>query len=166
LNLDVGYWDLFWPQFIQGFALGCIFVPLTTISMADVTREAMGNATSLFNLMRNLGGSVGISVITMLNTRYQQKYISILGSDVTPYDPQARQRYAALRGMFLGAGSGPELAGRRAYGVLFGMVERQAAMRAFVEVFILLSIVFLLMIPLVGIMKKPAPRQGPGPAAH
>ncbi len=94
MNLDVGYWDLFWPQFIQGFALGCIFVPLTTVTMADVPREAMGNATSLFNLMRNLGGSMGISIVTMLDTRYQQKYINILGSDVTPYDPQARQWYA------------------------------------------------------------------------
>ena len=84
LNLDVGYWDLFWPQFIQGLGLGCIFVPLTTIAMGQVPRKAMGNATSLFNLMRNLGGSVGIASLTMLNTRYQQKYISILGSHVTP----------------------------------------------------------------------------------
>ena len=166
LNLNVGYWDLFWPQFIQGFALGCIFVPLTTVSMADVPREAMGNATSLFNLMRNLGGSVGIAVITMMNTRYQQKYINILGSHVTLYDPAAKQWYGSLRGIYLGTGSGPGLAGRRAYGAMFGMVEQQAAMRAFLDVFMWISIIFLAMIPLVAIMKKPAPRRGPGPAMH
>jgi DHA2 family multidrug resistance protein len=166
LNLNVGFWDLFWPQFIQGFALGCIFVPLTTVSMADVPREGMGNATSLFNLMRNLGGSMGISVITMLYTRYQQKYINILGSHITPYDPQSRQWYSALRGMYLGTGSGPGLAGRRAYGAMFRMIEQQAAMRAFLDVFMLITVLFLAMIPLVAIMKKPAPRQGPGPAVH
>src|SRR5262245_52089135 len=56
LNLQVGYWDIFWPQFFQGMALGLLFVPLTTVSMSSIRREEMGNATSLFNLMRNLGG--------------------------------------------------------------------------------------------------------------
>jgi DHA2 family multidrug resistance protein len=166
LNLDAGYWDLFWPQFIQGLGLSCIFVPLTTIAMAEVPREAMGNATSLFNVMRNLGGSVGIAVITTLNERYQQKYTNILGSHVTAFDAPAQQWFTTLRGMFLGSGSGPGLADRRAYGMLFGIVERQAAMRAFLDVFLLLSIVFVLMIPLVVIMKKPAAKARPSAAVH
>jgi DHA2 family multidrug resistance protein len=166
LNLDAGYWDLFWPQFIQGLGLSCIFVPLTTIAMAEVPREAMGNATSLFNVMRNLGGSVGIAVVTTLNERYQQKYTNILGSHVTVFDAPAQQWFTTLRGMFLGSGSGPGLADRRAYGMLFGIVERQAAMRAFLDVFLLLSVVFVLMIPLVVIMKKPAARPRPGAAVH
>jgi MFS transporter, DHA2 family, multidrug resistance protein len=155
LNLNVGYWDLFWPQFIQGFGLACIFVPLTVITMAQVPREGMGNATSLFNLMRNLGGSMGIAVLVMLNQRYQQKYISVLGSNVNAFDASSRQRFRALQGMFLGAGSGPGLAGRRAYGVLFGMVQQQAAMRAFIDLFMLLTVLFLLMVPLVLFMKRP-----------
>ena len=61
LNLHAGYWDIFWPQFLQGLALSALFVPLTTISMDPIPRERMGNATSLFNLMRNLGGSIGIA---------------------------------------------------------------------------------------------------------
>ena len=61
LNLNAGYWDIFWPQFFQGLGLSALFVPLTTISMDPIPRERMGNATSLFNLMRNLGGSIGIA---------------------------------------------------------------------------------------------------------
>ena len=61
LNLQAGYWDIFWPQFLQGAGLALLFVPLTTVSMAPIPRERMGNATSLFNLMRNIGGSVGIA---------------------------------------------------------------------------------------------------------
>ena len=155
MNLNAGYWDLFWPQFIQGFALGLIFVPLTTISMGRVPRESMGNATSLFNLMRNIGGAVGIAVIAMLNTRYQQKYINILGSHVAQGDPATGQWLGSLRSMFLGSGSGPVLADQRAYGAMFGLVEQQAAMRAFVDIFRLLTVMFLVMIPLILLMRKP-----------
>jgi DHA2 family multidrug resistance protein len=154
----VGYWDLFWPQFIQGFGLACIFVPLTVITMAHVPREGMGNATSLFNLMRNLGGSMGIAVLVMLNQRYQQKYISVIGSHVNAFDAPSRQWFRALQEMFLGAGFGPDVAGRRAYGLLFGMVQRQAAMRAFIDLFMLLTVLFLLMTPLVLFMQKPRGR--------
>ena len=155
MNLNAGYWDLFWPQFIQGFGLGLIFVPLTTISMGRVPRESMGNATSLFNLMRNIGGAVGIAVITMLNTRFQQRYINILGSHVAQGDPATERWVGSLRSMFLGTGSGPGLADQRAYGAIFGMVQQQAAMRAFLDIFKLVTAVFLLMIPLLLLMRKP-----------
>jgi MFS transporter, DHA2 family, multidrug resistance protein len=166
LNLDAGFWDLFWPQAIQGFGLGMVFVPLTTIAMNPVPREQMGNATSVYNLMRNLGGSIGIAVIAMLNTRYQQRYIDILGSHVTAANPEAIQRLNAARALFLANGSGQALADQRAYATVFGMVERQAAMRAFVDLFQLLTIVFLLMIPLTLIMRKPKSSGGSGAASH
>ena len=57
LNLNAGYWDFFWPQFLQGLALSMLFVPLTTITMSPIPKEGIGNAASLFNLMRNIGGS-------------------------------------------------------------------------------------------------------------
>jgi DHA2 family multidrug resistance protein len=62
LNLQAGYWDIFWPQLLQGVGMSLLFVPLTTISMDAIPREKMGNATSLFNLMRNIGGSIGIAM--------------------------------------------------------------------------------------------------------
>jgi DHA2 family multidrug resistance protein len=166
LDLDAGFWDLFWPQFLQGISLSMIFVPLTTISMGQVPRENMGNATSLFNLMRNLGGSVGIASIVMMNTRFQQKYTSILGSHVTESNPASRQWIDSLRGMFLSTGSGAGLADGQAYTAVFGMVQRQAAMRAFIDVFLIVAVIFLAMIPLVLIMKRPQAGAGPGAAAH
>jgi DHA2 family multidrug resistance protein len=166
LNLNAGFWDLFWPQMIQGFGLSMVFVPLTTIAMNPVPREQMGNATSLYNLMRNLGGSIGIAVIAMLNTRFQQKYVSVLGSNVNVANPQATQLFGSLRSMFLANGSGPALADQRAYAAIFGVVQRQAAMRAFVDLFQLITVVFLLMIPLTLIMSKPKKTEGPAPAAH
>ena len=67
LNLQAGYWDIFWPQLAQGAGMALLFVPLTTVAMDAIPRERMGNATSLFNLMRNIGGSIGIAMTgTML----------------------------------------------------------------------------------------------------
>lgn len=166
LNLDAGFWDLFWPQAIQGFGLGMVFVPLTTIAMNPVSREAMGNATSIYNLMRNLGGSVGIAIIAMMNTRYQQKYTAILGANITATNPEAVQRLSAMRSMFLGMGSGQPLAEQRAYESIFGVVQRQAAMRAFVDLFQLITIVFLLMIPLTLVMRKPKGSSSRAGAGH
>src|ERR1700704_4100011 len=83
LNLQAGYWDIFWPQLLQGAGMALLFVPLTTISMDAIPREKMGNATSLFNLMRNIGGSIGIAVTGTMSERGRQVGESVLGSHVT-----------------------------------------------------------------------------------
>ena len=85
---------------------------------------------------------------------------------VNSSSPQSEQMFGALRGMFLASGSGPGLADQRAYASMFGIVQRQAAMRAFVDVFYLLTLAFLAMIPLILIMRKPKGAADPGAAAH
>src|SRR5205807_10294374 len=73
LNLNAGYWDIFWPQLLQGTSMGLLFVPLTTITNGSIPKHEMGNATSLFNLMRNIGASIGIASVTTLVPRNMQK---------------------------------------------------------------------------------------------
>jgi DHA2 family multidrug resistance protein len=155
LNLNAGYWDIFWPQFAQGFALSMLFVPLTTISMDAIPRERMGNATSLFNLMRNLGGSVGIAVTGTLLARREQAYFNIFGAHVEPYSETARAALERARNGFLAAGADPVTATERAYAAVAGMVRQQAAMVSFVQLFRLLGIIFLLLLPLILLMKRP-----------
>jgi DHA2 family multidrug resistance protein len=145
LNLEAGYWDFFWPQFIQGIGLGMLFVPLTTITMGRISQQAMGNATSLFNLLRNIGGSIGIAMVTTMNFRFTQKFTNRLGEHVTHYDPPA----ARLMDRMSAAGGIDPVIG------IFGMVQRQGAMLAFIEMFIVLAIMFLAIIPLIFIMKRP-----------
>src|SRR5580704_16658937 len=86
MNLNAGYWDFFWPQFVQGLSLAMLFVPLTTIAMSNIARENMGNATSLFNLLRNLGGGIGIAGVTTMVARFSQKHINMLGANVRAYN--------------------------------------------------------------------------------
>src|SRR5437773_7306691 len=104
LNLQVGYWDIFWPQFFQGLSMGLIFVPLTTVTMSLIAREEMGNATSLFNLMRNFGGSIGIAAIATMLSRSTQAQYNILGTHVTAYDARITGLLDQLRGAFVSRG--------------------------------------------------------------
>lgn len=156
LDLNAGYWDFFWPQFIQGISLSFLFVPLTTITMGSIPRDQMGNATAIFNLLRNIGGGIGIAAVTTLVARYTQVHINILGSHVTPYSAQAR---AMLESMTHTLGSY-----QKGYAGVFGFVQRHALILTYLDVFRLLGFVFLAMVPLVLLMKRP---KGGGPvAAH
>ncbi len=162
LNLQAGYWNIFWPQFVQGISLGLIFVPLTTITMSAIAREGMGNATSLFNLMRNMGGSMGIAMATTMLYRRGQGYTHQLAEHVNPYDAPARAFLGGLRRTFESRGADPVTAMQRAEAAAFGLVSRQAQMLSFVSVFRFLGFVFLALLPLLLLMRPP---KGGGPAA-
>ncbi|HEY6356706.1 MAG TPA: DHA2 family efflux MFS transporter permease subunit, partial [Vicinamibacterales bacterium] len=165
LNLQAGYWDIFWPQWTQGMAMGLLFVPLTTVTMAGIEREKMGNATSLFNLMRNLGGSVGIASTSTMLARDQVRVATVLGTHMTPYDVASQSRLQALTNAFTAAGADATTALHRAQAALMGEVHQQAAMVSFVHIFQLLGGMFVVLSPLVLLMRTP--KGGGGPvAAH
>ena len=131
LNLDAGYWDIFWPQFIQGAALALLFVPLTTATMDPIPKQEMGNATSMFNLMRNIGGSMGIASGTTYLTRQEQVHTALLGANVYAANPRAQAGLdTACRRNMMAHGADPVTAKHQAYGALWGMVQRQSAMQA------------------------------------
>jgi DHA2 family multidrug resistance protein len=161
LSLDAGYWDFFIPLIVQGAAMGLLFVPLTTITNDPVPKEEIGNATSLFNLMRNIGASIGIASVTTLLSRNQQTHINILGTHVTTYDPQARALIESMTANFIRGGSDPATAQQQAYAAVNGMVGQHAYMLAFNDAFRFMMIMFMLMLPLIFIMKKPQHKGGP-----
>jgi DHA2 family multidrug resistance protein len=165
LNLNAGYWDFFWPQFVQGISLAFLFVPLTTITMGLIPKQQMGNATSIFNLLRNLGGSIGIAMATTLIARHQQVHTNLLISHITPYSLGTRRTLGGLRSAMEARGADPVTAARQGVAALFGLVERQAAILAFIDVFQVLTLMFLLAVPLVLLMKKP-PKGAGGMPAH
>ncbi|HZT76192.1 MAG TPA: DHA2 family efflux MFS transporter permease subunit [Vicinamibacterales bacterium] len=155
LNLQAGYWDIFWPQLIQGVGMSLLFVPLTTVSMDPIPRERMGNATSLFNLMRNIGGSLGIAATGTMLARQQQTTTAILGRNISVYNPATRAMFQQMQGAFMAAGADPATATQRTYGAMFGMVQRQASMVTFVGIFQLLGILFVVLVPLILLMERP-----------
>jgi DHA2 family multidrug resistance protein len=155
LNLNAGYWDIFWPQVMQGGAMACMFIPLSAAAMSHIRREKMGNAASIFNLMRNIGGSVGIAVMTTLLARRQQFHQTRLVEHIRPGQPHVEALLHQFTRFFALKGSDPVTASRQAYGAIFGMVQQQAAMLSFVEAFKVMGVVFLVMIPMVALLKDP-----------
>jgi DHA2 family multidrug resistance protein len=164
-SLGVASWNFWLPLTLQGAGLGLIFVPLTTVTNDPVPRERMGNATSIFNLMRNIGASIGISMVETMQVRKAQMHVNILGKYVNPANPRARQTLDGLRGLFMSRGKDAATANRQAYGAVWGMVQQQAAMLAYNDVFRFLALMFLVMFPLIFLMRKP--KKGGGAAmAH
>jgi len=165
LNLNAGYWDFFWPQIIMGASLGFLFVPLTTTTMDPISRENMGNATSLFNLVRNLGGSVGISAVATLQVRSAQAHLHDLGAHVNPLNTLATSMMGQMQGAFVARGSDVVSAGQQAYAAVWGLVARQATMMSYNDAFRLLGVMFIAMLPCILLMRKPR-GGGERPAAH
>src|SRR3954465_15726451 len=161
LSLDAGYWDFFIPLIVQGSAMGLLFVPLTTITNDPIPKEEIGNATSLFNLMRNIDASIGIASVTTILSRHQQVHINNLSTHVTAYDPAAQSAIQAMTRSMMASGADPATATRQAYAAIVGVVDRQAYMLAFNDAFRFMMVVFICMLPLIFIMKKPQSKAGP-----
>ncbi len=156
LSLNAGYWDIFWPQLLQGTSMGLLFVPLTTITNDSIPKQEMGNATSLFNLMRNMGASIGIAIVTTMVARHAQVHTNVLGSHVTSFDPAAQAAFQMMKNGFMANGMDPSTATRQAYAGMFGMVQRHASMLSYVDAFFLLAVMFISVLPLVLVMKRPS----------
>jgi len=155
LDLSAGYWNYFWPQLVQGACFACLFVPLTTSTMDPISNEGMGNATSIFNLMRNVGGSTGIAVTQTLLSRGRQMHTNILGSHVSMYSTLAQERLRQLQAAFVAQGSDPVTAAQRSHGAMWATVQQQAAILTFNDLFRLMALIFLILVPIGYVMRRP-----------
>ena len=146
--------NIIWPIIISGFSITCIFVPMTTFSMATVSRENIGEATGLTNLLRNLGGSVGISALTTLVARGAQTHQALLVGQTSQFNPVFNEQIAKLQ-TALTPEVGPAAAHSQAYGLTYQTLQQQATLWSYVDQFRMLVIVCLLCVPLVFLFKRP-----------
>ncbi|HEX6908485.1 MAG TPA: DHA2 family efflux MFS transporter permease subunit, partial [Terriglobales bacterium] len=153
LNLNAGYWDIFWPQVLQGVALACLMIPIMTVAVSHIPKEKMGNATSIVNLMRNIGGSFGIAAMTTLLARRGQLHHSHLAANISAYDRETRQALRGLETWFQSRGADAHTATHQAYGAIYAYVQQHAAMLSFVDAFWVMAVMFLAMIPFIFIMR-------------
>jgi MFS transporter, DHA2 family, multidrug resistance protein len=163
INLNIAPSTILWPIIISGLAMGFIFVPLSTTAVGTLRNEEMGNATGLYNLMRNIGGSIGISAVTTMLARGAQTHQVPLAAHMTPYDATFQQQLQALTAKLTPL-VGQAAAQTKALAMMYGTVVKQAMLLAFVDEFQLLGLLCLLCIPTVLFLKK-AKARGPV-AAH
>ncbi len=160
LSLNVGFWNFWWPLTVQGAALGFVFVPLTTVTNDPIPNERMGNATSLFNLMRNIGASIGISIVQTYQFRKEQVHIHYLGAHVNSSSATATQFMQGMKSYFMQQGSNAVEATHQAYQAMWGTVLQQAAMLSYNDTFLMLAFVFMAMFPFLLLLRKPKRKGG------
>ncbi len=144
--------------------MGFVFVPLTTMTMATLPQDQIGNASGIYNLMRNTGGSVGIAIMTTLLARNQQIHQTVLSSHTTQYDPAFQAMFAQLKANFMQT-MDPVTATQMAYQTIYGMVVKQAAVLAYLDDFWLLTILCGICIP-AGFLFKRVLNAKPAAGAH
>ena len=154
LTMEIAPANIVWPIVISGLAITCIFVPMTTFSLATVSRENMGEATGLTNLLRNLGGSVGISTITTLVSRSAQTHQALLVGQMSQYNPVFNAQLAKIQGA-LTPQIGSTAAHEQSYGLMYQTLQQQASLLSYLDQFRTLVIVCLLCAPLVFLFKRP-----------
>jgi MFS transporter, DHA2 family, multidrug resistance protein len=163
-DLQMDFRTLAMARVLQAAGMAFLFVPINTAAYAFLPRDKNNAASGLMNLARNMGGSVGISVVTTMLDRRTQVHLTDLARNLTPTNPAF---LSALRGAsqaMQAHGASAAGANQRAYALIQGTVLRQATMLSYIDCFWFLGVAILLMVPAVFLMKKSKP--GGGMAVH
>jgi len=157
---DTGIDELKWSQLVRAMGQPLIFVPLTTIATAGIEKEQAGSASGLFNMMRNLGGSMGIAALATLLTRREQFHSNRLGEGISLYDPNTQQRIEQLTQYFISRGADMATAHDRAIQTLSNLVRREAYVMAFNDCFYFIGVALLVSGLAIIFFKKAKPTGG------
>jgi len=141
------------PRIFMGIGMGLIMIPLFTLSLSHIRKEEMGNATSIFNLVRNLGGSFGVAVATTILTRRAQFHQSRLVDHLTPFDMNYVWSSQQTAKILQYKGLEPALAHKGGLGVIYETLLNEAYMMSFNDVFYIIAVMSILLLPLVLFMK-------------
>jgi MFS transporter, DHA2 family, multidrug resistance protein len=157
VTLEMSQWSMLWPIVISGMASGMVFVPLSTTAMGTLANEQIGNASGLYNLMRNIGGSIGISLVNTLVSRHQQVHRAEMVEHLAPGTAAFDRTLQAIQ---------LQIPGERAYGMLNRTLDQQAAMWSYVDDFRYLALACFLCVPVVLMLKRVRAKKGAVQAAH
>ncbi|MEJ2725995.1 MAG: hypothetical protein P8175_15405, partial [Deltaproteobacteria bacterium] len=153
LSLNVGFWDIAFPQFIQGVGFGTIFVALSTVALSDISKRKMQAATGLYNVVRLVFGSIGLAFAATALDRGTVRYSAILMENVTQYRDTALEWFRSLSGAMEAKGSDAFSGQLQALGLISAEVTRQAMMIAFNRLFFMVCVLFVFSLPLVYLLR-------------
>jgi len=161
-NMQTDFWTFVWPRVTLGIGMGCIFIPVTTLTLSHIPKERMGEATSIYNMIRNLGGSFGIAFATTMAARRAQFHQSRLVEHLTPFDPSYVAAKAKITSMLSmkGAHDMPADAG------IFRELMRQSSMLGFNDAFFVIAVTLISVLFLVLLMRPPEGEKGTGSPGH
>ena len=147
--------DLFWPQIGRGVALGLMFVPLSMSALRSLPPQDMLQGAGLYNLFRQTGGSMGIAILATLVDHRAVLHHAYLAESVSPFSVATQQRLQSLTGGLAARGLDPTSALEGARKLLDGTLSAQSAVLAFRDCYLGILILFVLMIPLIPLLRRP-----------
>ena len=162
INLAIGQWSFLWAIVLSGFGSGCVFVPLSTTAMAFLKNEEIGNASGLYNLLRNIGGSIGISIVNTIVARHEQLHRNELGASLSQGRVEVQGAVAGIQHYLGSQGASPATATQQAYGLLNQTLNAQSRLWSYVDDFRYMALVCFACIPIVFALKKSVGRGRPG----
>jgi len=156
LSVTTGRAQLFWPLLVRSVGTVFMFLPLNLSTIGPLPQEDVAKATGIFNLTRQLGGSIGVALLSTVLDRRIAFHRATLVAHVTPGDPAAVARISQLEHVFASQGASDAVAHAQALSLLDGMVQRQASVLSFNDTFFVTSALVLMFLPLVCLLGKPA----------
>lgn len=145
--------DFFWALIMRGVGLGMMFVPLTTITLAELTHAELPQGSGLYNFFRQLGGSLGIAAIATLLSHYTAQFRAILAEHLATGDPNTMNRLDMLTRAMIARGADAWTARQRALSILDGELMTQASVIAYSRIYVLSAVLILALIPLLVLIR-------------
>ncbi len=164
MDADYAKDQFIWANVVRALGQPFTIVPITGLAMATLARKDAGDGSAIFNMFRNLGGSVGIAILSTVVTRREQFHDERIGESVTAFSLAAQGRFQSIQAQFVARGFDPTTAMNQAYGVVKRTVRREANIMAFNDAFLIVGISLLVGAVIVWFCKKPQP--GAAAAAH
>jgi len=159
-NLQIAFGNAVKARMVQSVGMAFLFVPINTVAFNFIARERISYATGIINLARNIGGSSGIAIVTTVLARKTQLHQNILVGHLTPADPQYQAVLQGLAAKLQMQGLDPAGAAQSAQRMVYGMVQQQSAMLAYLDIFRMMAVISIALIPLLFFMKNIKPKKG------
>lgn len=166
LTPDTGSEAFFWPLIVRGFGMGMLFIPITTLALSTLKGQDIGKGASFTGMMRQLGGSFGVALITTFIAHQNMVYRSNLVSKLDTNSATVQQKVAGLQHNFMANGLSPDVALNSAYKALDYTVTKQAAVLSYMDVFLYIGVMFLICIPFILMVSNKKGKVDIGEAMH
>jgi len=166
LTPDASFDYFAWVRVFQTVGLPFLFIPINTVAYDGLPRDKTNQGSALMNVARNLGGSIGISLANVVVTQRTQFHQSRLAENTVPSSPVFHSTVQQLTQYFMSHGAAPADANGQAIGLIGQMIQSQAAILAYIDVFYVCAIAAALMIPLVLVLVRRVQNQAPAAAGH
>lgn len=163
---DTGVEHIYWPLILRGIGLGLLFVPITTLSLSTLTGKQIGEGAAFTGMMRQLGGSFGIAIITTFITRFNQLHRVNLIANLNASKIEVQQRILLLQKGFMSKGFSASEALKKAYQAIDFSVMKQSTVLSYMDIFLYLGLLFLFCIPITFLIKKGKNKINPADAMH